>query len=189
MPPAFNLSQDQTLQFNTCTRLHSLLTSTKPSAYAESFVTSPMTVTAIRPASFSMSTSRDAYRALESPATSHPPESPPASSRPPDTQGHHHPKYPHLSVVHVVKERARGRLLPDRRKEARLYNTIELGQGQRLICRINQPAGGRCSGYPNDLTQTRVTLSSSIRALSDQDGQGLGMRIAFGYEMRLAAKR
>src|SRR6476620_12627120 len=107
MPPAFNLSQDQTLQFNTCTRLHSLLTSTKPSAYAESFVTSPMTVTAIRPASFSMSTSRDAYRALESPATSHPPESPPASSRPPDTQGHHHPKYPHLSVVHVVKERAR----------------------------------------------------------------------------------
>src|SRR6185369_16191944 len=81
MPPAFNLSQDQTLQFNTCTRLHSLLTSTKPSAYAESFVTSPMTVTAIRPASFSMSTSRDAYRALESPATSHPPESPPASSR------------------------------------------------------------------------------------------------------------
>src|SRR4029078_12404724 len=32
MPPAFNLSQDQTLQFNTCTRLHSLLTSTKPSA-------------------------------------------------------------------------------------------------------------------------------------------------------------
>src|SRR6185369_16733919 len=62
MPPAYNLSQDQTLQFNTCTRLHSLLTSTKPSAYAESFVTSPMTVTAIRPASFSMSTSRDAYR-------------------------------------------------------------------------------------------------------------------------------
>jgi hypothetical protein len=87
-----------------------------------------MTVTAIRPASFSMSTSRDAYRALESPATSHPPESPPASSRPPDTQGHHHPKYPHLSVVHVVKERARVRLLPDRRKEARLYNIYEGGQ-------------------------------------------------------------
>ena len=53
------------------------------------------------------------------------------------TQGRHHPKYPHLSVVHVVKERACGRLLPDRRKEARLYNTIELGQGQRPICRVN----------------------------------------------------
>jgi hypothetical protein len=28
-------------------------------------------------------------------------------TRQPDTQGRHHPKYPHLSVVHVVKERAR----------------------------------------------------------------------------------
>src|SRR6185503_16409852 len=123
MPPAFNLSQDQTLQFNTCTRLHSLLTSTKPSASTSR--TSPMTVTAIRPASFSMSTSRDAYRAPALPVTN-PPELPPAHQQP-STQGRHHPKYPHLSVVHVVKERARGRLLPDRRKEARLYNTIELG--------------------------------------------------------------
>src|SRR5690349_428312 len=63
MPPAFNLSQDQTLQFNTCTRLHSLLTSTKPNALASSFVTSPTAVIAARPASFSMSTSRDACRA------------------------------------------------------------------------------------------------------------------------------
>ena len=94
-----------------------------------------MTVIAIRPASFSMSTSRDAYRALALPVT-RPPESPPANQQP-STQGHHHPKYPHLSVVHVVKERASDRLLPDRRKEARLYNTIELGQGQRLICRVN----------------------------------------------------
>ncbi len=39
--------------------------------------------------------------------TRRPPESPPASTRSQNTQGHHHPKYPHLSVVHVVKERAR----------------------------------------------------------------------------------
>jgi len=64
-----------------------------------------MTVTAIRPASFSMSTSRDAYRAPALPVTS-PPELPPAHQQP-STQGRHHPKYPHLSVVHVVKERAR----------------------------------------------------------------------------------
>ena len=72
MPPAFNLSQDQTLQFNTCTRLHSSDVDQAFRFYASSFVTSQAALSATRPASFSMSTSRDAYRALESPANQPP---------------------------------------------------------------------------------------------------------------------
>jgi hypothetical protein len=64
-------------------------------------------VIATRPASFSMSTSRDACRALESlaPQPSHQSLLQHPTSKP-NTQGRHHPKYPHLSVVLIVKERA-----------------------------------------------------------------------------------
>src|SRR6185295_4806980 len=79
MPPAFNLSQDQTLQFNTCTRLHSSDVDQAFRFYASSFVTSQAALSATRPASFSMSTSRDAYRALKAPSPPAPPESPPAA--------------------------------------------------------------------------------------------------------------
>jgi len=84
-------------------------------------------LSATRLASFSMSTSRDAYRAPKDQPTSATRVSSSCTSSP-VTQGRHHPKYPHLSVVHVVKERASGRLLPDRRKEARLYNIQRGGQ-------------------------------------------------------------
>ena len=67
MPPAFNLSQDQTLQFNTCTRLHSSDVDQAFRFYASSFVTSQAAFSATRPASFSMSTSRDLYRAPRHP--------------------------------------------------------------------------------------------------------------------------
>src|SRR5690348_13226222 len=106
MPPAFNLSQDQTLQFNTCTRLHSSDVDQAFRFYASSFVTSQAALSATRPASFSMSTSRDAYRAPKDQPTSAARVSSSCTSSP-VTQGRHHPKYPHLSVVHVVKERAR----------------------------------------------------------------------------------
>ena len=79
MPPAFNLSQDQTLQFNTCTRLHSSDVDQAFRFYASSFVTSQAASSATQPASFSMSTSRDAYRALKAPSPPAPPESPPAA--------------------------------------------------------------------------------------------------------------
>jgi hypothetical protein len=79
MPPAFNLSQDQTLQFNTCTRLHSsdVNQAKRLSRPASSRARQPSTAT--QPASFSMSTSRDAYRALKAPSPPAPPESPPAA--------------------------------------------------------------------------------------------------------------
>src|SRR4029078_11054977 len=79
MPPAFNLRQDQTLQFNTCTRLHSSDVDQAFRFYASSFVTSQAALSATRPASFSMSTSRDASRALKAPSPPAPPESPPAA--------------------------------------------------------------------------------------------------------------
>src|SRR5437667_2179331 len=102
MPPAFNLSQDQTLQFNhlariTQTDVRRIKPARKPFRFASAssvsttygFYVSPLVSLVASP-----------WRPRSGLPPNRQPKTPPLTPR-----AHLPPKYPHLSVVQVVKER------------------------------------------------------------------------------------